>query len=216
MSGFSFWNPCTMSSMNFMMSSLFDFLGNHTPAAKTAYVPSRKKQPLGRSTIRTALPAIPLKQMYVTVLPSKLDLRPSRQWTVAALPHGDGFAFHVTQNDAVRSQILDSPDNSRHPIPFNDGDVLRPHAEHGVVLPGDDVHGRRANEAGREVARGLVVKLVRRTVLLDVTVPHQDHPVGHRHGLRLIMGDVDHGHSEPLLKTADLRAHLVTELGIEV
>ena len=41
-------------------------------------------------------------------------------------------------------------------------------------------------------------------------------PIGHGHGLGLVVGDIDHGHAEPLLQAADFGAHLVTQLGVEI
>ena len=58
--------------------------------------------------------------------------------------------------------------------------------------------------------------LPRRTYLLDIAVFHNDDPVPQGHGLRLVMGDVDKRGIDPLAELDDLRAHLVTELGIQV
>jgi hypothetical protein len=40
--------------------------------------------------------------------------------------------------------------------------------------------------------------------------------VGHRHGLDLIVGDVDHGRVQSLVETRKLDPHLATKGGIEI
>jgi hypothetical protein len=52
--------------------------------------------------------------------------------------------------------------------------------------------------------------------LLDPPLVHDDHPVGHGHGLDLVVGDVDDGGGEPSVQGLDLGAHLDPELGVEV
>ena len=44
-----------------------------------------------------------------------------------------------------------------------------------------------------KVLAGLLIDDLRRCVLLDPAVAQQDHPVGHGHGLGLVVGDIDHG-----------------------
>ena len=57
----------------------------------------------------------------------------------------------------------------------------------------DDVHGRRADEAGDEQIVGRMIEFHRRTDLLDhAEVEHHD-AVGERHRLHLIVRHVDHG-----------------------
>ena len=43
-----------------------------------------------------------------------------------------------------------------------------------------------------------------------------DDLVGHRHGLDLVVRDVDRGGAEPLVQRLDLAAHLDAQLGIEI
>src|SRR5215217_534921 len=62
----------------------------------------------------------------------------------------------------------------------------------------------------------MVVHLLRRVDLLHLTVLEDDDPVGHSHGLGLIMGDVDGRHADPVVEFGDLRPHLHPELGVEV
>ena len=80
----------------------------------------------------------------------------------------------------------------------------------------DEVHLRRAEEAGDEAGRRPLEQLERRALLLDLAVAHEHDPVGERHRLDLVVGDVDHGRAELLVQPLDLAAHLVAELGVEV
>ena len=45
---------------------------------------------------------------------------------------------------------------------------------------------------------------------------HDRDPVGHRHRLDLVVGDVDHGGVELLVEALQLGAHLHAQLGVEV
>ena len=81
----------------------------------------------------------------------------------------------------------------------------------------DEVHARRADEAGDEQVGRAVVEVERRADLLDSLVLHDRDPVGERHRLDLVVGDVDHGRrGEPMMQALDLVAQLVPELGVEV
>src|SRR5215210_9392553 len=62
----------------------------------------------------------------------------------------------------------------------------------------------------------MVVHLLRRVYLLHLTVLEDDDPVGHRHGLGLVVGDVDARRPDPVVQLGDLRPHLHPELGVEV
>src|SRR5215211_1932759 len=62
----------------------------------------------------------------------------------------------------------------------------------------------------------MVVHLLRRVYLLHLTVLEDDDPVGHRHGLCLVVGDVDARRPDPVVQLGDLRPHLHPELGVEV
>ena len=44
-------------------------------------------------------------------------------------------------------------------------------------------------------------------MLLDQAVAHDDDPVGHRHRLDLVVGDVDGGGAELVMQPLDLDAH---------
>ncbi len=79
-----------------------------------------------------------------------------------------------------------------------------------------DVHGRAPDEAGDELVDGLVVERERRVDLLDLAVAQHHDAVAHRHGLHLVVRDVDHRGPEAGVELGDLRAHLHAELGVEV
>ena len=52
--------------------------------------------------------------------------------------------------------------------------------------------------------------------LLDLALVHHHDLVGERHRLDLVVGDVDAGDAELLLDAADLGAHLLAQLGVQV
>ena len=78
------------------------------------------------------------------------------------------------------------------------------------------VHRRRADEARDERVRRLLVELDRRAVLLDAPAVQQDHAVGHRHRLDLVVRDVHHRDAELALQRADLLPHFRAQLRVEV
>ena len=73
-----------------------------------------------------------------------------------------------------------------------------------------------AEEAGDEAGRRAVVELERRADLLDPAGVEDDDPVGHRHRLDLVVGDVDRGGLQALVQGLDLGAHVDPQLGVEV
>ena len=79
-----------------------------------------------------------------------------------------------------------------------------------------EIHGRRADEAGDEQVLRPIIKLERRADLLDQAVMHHHDPIGHGHGLDLVMGDVDGGGLEALVQFLDLGAHGDAQLGVEI
>ena len=81
---------------------------------------------------------------------------------------------------------------------------------------GNEIHRRRADEAGDEARARRVVELVRRTDLLDHAVVHDDHAIGERHRLDLVVGDVDGRGAHLLVHPLDLDAHLHAQLRVEV
>ena len=62
----------------------------------------------------------------------------------------------------------------------------------------------------------MVIELVRGADLLDAAVVHHHHPVGERHRLDLVVGDIDRGGADLLVHLLDLDPHLHPQLGIEV
>ena len=64
--------------------------------------------------------------------------------------------------------------------------------------------------------RGVVVELLRGADLLEQAVAHDRDPLAHRHGLDLVVGDVDHRGAEALVEARDLGAGLDAQLGVEV
>ena len=62
----------------------------------------------------------------------------------------------------------------------------------------------------------MVEHLLRGADLLDEAVAHDDDAVAERHGLDLVVGDVDKGGVDLLAQLDDLRAHLVAQLRVKV
>ncbi len=62
----------------------------------------------------------------------------------------------------------------------------------------------------------MIVEVERPADLLDPAQTQHDDPVGHGHGLDLVVGDVDHGVAEPAVQAGKLHPHLDAELGVEV
>src|SRR5918996_4390055 len=81
---------------------------------------------------------------------------------------------------------------------------------------GREVHGRRADEPGDEDVHRVVVELLRRAHLLEEAVAHHRDAVAHRHRFDLVVGDVDGGRAQALVKARDLGAGLHAQLGVEV
>jgi hypothetical protein len=81
---------------------------------------------------------------------------------------------------------------------------------------GNEVHRRRADEAGDEQVGRIVVQVQRSAALLDPAVAHDDDLVGHRHCLDLVMGHVHRRRLQALVQLLDLSAHLHPQLGVEI
>jgi hypothetical protein len=77
----------------------------------------------------------------------------------------------------------------------------------------DPVHG--ADELGHERGGRVGVQLVGRGDLLQLALPHDADPVGHRQRLLLVVGDEQGGGAEALLQDADLLAQLQAHLGVQ-
>ena len=72
-----------------------------------------------------------------------------------------------------------------------------------------------AEEFRREQAVRAKIEVLRRADLLDPAVIQQADPVGHRHRLVLIVGDVEDGDAEPAVEALDFQLHLVAQLPVE-
>ena len=83
-------------------------------------------------------------------------------------------------------------------------------------LGGEEIHARRADEAGDEQIGRMVVELERRADLLDHAGAQHDDAVGKRHRLDLVVRDEDHRRAEPAVQLVDLHPHLHAELGVEI
>ncbi len=83
-------------------------------------------------------------------------------------------------------------------------------------LSAEEVHRRRADEARDEQVRRLVVELLRPVDLLEHAHAHDRDAVAHRHGLDLVVRDVDRRRAELVLELRDLGPHLDSQLGVEV
>ena len=79
-----------------------------------------------------------------------------------------------------------------------------------------EIHRRRAGEAGDELRRGPVVDAVRRVVLDQVARLQHDDAVGERHRLDLVVRHVDDRVAELLVELLDLDAHLGAQQRIEI
>ena len=79
-----------------------------------------------------------------------------------------------------------------------------------------EVHRRRPDEPRDEQVDGLVVELTRAGDLLQHALLQHRNPIAERHGLGLVVGDVDGGDPESALQPEDLGPHLTAQLGVEV
>ena len=84
--------------------------------------------------------------------------------------------------------------------------------EAGVVV----VHLRHSYESRDKEVRRVVKHLLRGTHLLHLAVFHDDDAVAQRHGLGLVMRDVDKRGVDALAQLDDLCAHLVAKLCVQV
>ena len=78
------------------------------------------------------------------------------------------------------------------------------------------VHGRIAEEGRYEGVGGTPVDLERRAHLHDLAAVHDADAVAQRHGLDLVVGDVDHGGAEPAVQLADLAARRDAQRRVEI
>ncbi len=93
---------------------------------------------------------------------------------------------------------------------------LRELRSQAVGLQRQQVHRRRPDEGRHERGGRLVVNIQRFADLLHHAPVHHDKNVGERHGLQLVMGDIDRSGVEAALQFANFDAHGDAQLGIEV
>src|SRR5688572_32371631 len=98
-------------------------------------------------------------------------------------------------------------------------DIILPSAGQVEVLsnslPCDQVHARTSNKASDEQIGRIVIDLGWSAHLLNFSGGHDDDPVTHRHGLDLVVCNVDSGGMDTKMEAFDLRAHGFAELGVE-
>ena len=98
-------------------------------------------------------------------------------------------------------------------------EVLRANAEQNVLpvsLRRDQVHRRRADEAGDEGRGRPGVDIQRGADLLGTAGVHHDHALRHGHGFHLVVRDVQAGGRQPPVQRLQFRTHLHPQLGVEV
>ncbi len=74
----------------------------------------------------------------------------------------------------------------------------------------------RPDEAGDELRARPRVDFLRRAQLLDPPAVHHRDEIGGGHRLRLVMGHVDRGVAVGVVQAADLEAHLLAQIGVEI
>ena len=154
-----------------------------------------------------------------------MSLSPKRTKTSVSEPVGS--TTEMRAGDAVGMDFeMFGPHTVDHAAPVLDRGVLgdrewrsadvdnRPLAIADDAL--EQVHGGRADEAGDEQICGPVEQFQRRADLFDAAVAHDHDLVGHRHGLDLVVRDIDRGGLQPLVQFLDLGAHLDPQLCIEI
>ena len=115
------------------------------------------------------------------------------------------------QADALRGGNRQSA-SPRQRIP----QLLVRHGDAAGTWTVDHHHARRAQKGRHELIRRPVVKLHRRTELLDpALVEHRD-PIAHRHRLDLVVGDINHRRAEFLVQPRQLDAHVHAQCGVQV
>src|SRR5207342_769097 len=72
-----------------------------------------------------------------------------------------------------------------------------------------------ANERSDEQIYRSLVKPPGIIDLLDAAMSKHGDPIGHRHRLRLVVGDVDHRDAEAVVKASEFELHLLAQLFVE-
>ncbi len=97
-----------------------------------------------------------------------------------------------------------------------EGQRLPPHAGPALRVALDRQHIRPSDEFRDEASRRPIVDVLGIADLGDATAMHHRDAIAHRQGLDLIMGDEECGDAERTLDRADLVAHRVAKLGVEI
>ena len=127
---------------------------------------------------------------------------------LGANPKGQRLLFPPFQ----ATRLIWAQGKRRHKLP-----LLRENMEFPLAITtGKEIHLGGPDESGDEEIRGVVIDLARRPDLLDMAAIHDDDPIRHRHGFRLVMGDVNRNGPDPFVDLDDLGTHLDAEFGVEV
>ena len=141
---------------------------------------------------------------------------------------------YVAQVEAGRQPALEARRRGGVGIQLANFDVLRPQGQHhGAGLGAGVADGlidireadapalragmqevHLAHEVCHELIHRALVDVLRGAYLLDNAPVDDDDPVGHGHGLGLVVGYVDHGDAQLGLDLLDLKAHGFAQLGV--
>ena len=98
--------------------------------------------------------------------------------------------------------------------------LVAEHSNRTGVASGDGrldlVHRRRAKKARNKGVGGVQEQFHRGADLFDAAVVHDDDLVGQRHGLDLVVGDVDAGDAKAFVQALNLGAHLGAQFCVKV
>ena len=134
-----------------------------------------------------------------------------REATLALGDQAPRLGAHAHGDVGVtRAQLLGGGRVDRHEVVADLGLALL--ARLGL----DEVHLRRADEAGDEQVDGLVVELQRGVDLHQLAEVHHRDAVAHRHRLDLVVGHVDRRDTEVGLELGDVGAGLHAHLRVQV
>ncbi len=92
-------------------------------------------------------------------------------------------------------------------------DRLRPGLQ--AAAKRQEIHRWRTDEVRDEERNRPVIDVARTRNLLDHAVVHHGNQVRHRHGLQLIMRDVNGGRAKPVMQRAQFLDHRLAHFGIE-
>ena len=132
-----------------------------------------------------------------------------------------GFIGSPTMNLVEAAVTGDKLEFGGHRLPLPAGGDLDAYNGRRIILgirPSDfeDAEVWRDERLPVVEVTAEVVEDLGRCHLLEPAVSHDRHPVAHRHGLDLVVRDVDRGGAELALQRRDLGAGLRPQLGVEV